>query len=88
MKILKGYVRNRTRSERCIVEYYIVEEAIEFCLKYLSGATTISIPIDSIDVNLTNRGLSGVVCTINLEQHDQARRTVLQNVEGVQPYIE
>ena len=29
MKILKGYVRNWPRPEGCIVEYYIVKEAIE-----------------------------------------------------------
>lgn len=30
MKVFKGYVRNRNRSEGCITECYIVEEAIEF----------------------------------------------------------
>ena len=51
MKILKDYIRNRTWPEGCIVECYIVEEAIAFCLEYLLGAITISIPKDSIDVN-------------------------------------
>ena len=78
MKILKGYVRNRTRPEGSIIECYIVEEAIEFCSEYLSGVTTIGLPKDSIDVNQTNRGLSGaVVCIINREQRDQAHRTIL-----------
>ena len=88
MKILKGYVKNQTRIEGCIVECYIFKAAIEFCSEYLSGATTIGIPRDNNDVNQTNRGLSGVVVyTINCEQHIQAHRTMLQNVEGVQPYI-
>ena len=56
MKILKGYVRNRTRPKGCIVECYIVEEAIQFYSEYLSGATTICILRDNIDVNQTNRG--------------------------------
>ena len=87
IKILKGYVRNRTLPEGYIVQCYIVEEAIEFCPEYLLGATPIGIPRDSIDVNQSNRGLSGAVrCTINRVQCDQAHRTVLQNVEGVQPY--
>ena len=64
MKILKGSVRNRTRLEGCIVECYIVEEAIEFGLEYLSGVTTIGIRRDNIDVDQTNRGLSGVVVVI------------------------
>ena len=68
VKILKVYVRNWTQPEGCIVECYIVEEAIKFCSEYLSGATTIGILRDSIDVNQTNRGLNGVVvCTINRE---------------------
>ena len=35
MKVLKGYVRNRNHPKGCIVEYYIAEEAIEFCTEYL-----------------------------------------------------
>ncbi|CAL9018480.1 unnamed protein product, partial [Prunus brigantina] len=31
MKVLKGYVQNRTRPEGCIAERYIAEEAVEFC---------------------------------------------------------
>ncbi|CAL8163867.1 unnamed protein product [Prunus armeniaca] len=31
MKVLKGYVHNRTRLEGCIAERYIAEEAVEFC---------------------------------------------------------
>ena len=78
MKILKGYVRNWTRLEGYIDECYIIEEAIEFCSKHLSGTTTIDIIRDSIDMNLTNRGLNRVVvCTFNCEQRDQVHRNVL-----------
>ena len=31
MRVLKGYVRNRTRPEGCIIECYIAKEAVEFC---------------------------------------------------------
>ena len=51
MKILKGYVRNQTLPEGCIVECYIVEEGIEFYSEYLSGVTIIGLSRDSIDVN-------------------------------------
>ncbi|KAL5537494.1 hypothetical protein UlMin_045683 [Ulmus minor] len=44
MKILKGYVRNRHKPEGCIIECYIVEEAVEFCSEYLANARTIGIP--------------------------------------------
>ena len=32
---LKGYVRNWHRPKGCIIECYIVEEAVEFCSEYL-----------------------------------------------------
>ena len=44
MKVLKSYVRNHNRPERCIVECYIAEEALEFCIEYLSGRDAIVIP--------------------------------------------
>ena len=44
-KILKGYVRNRNRPEGCIIEYYIYEEAIEFCNEYLSNVKAIGLPM-------------------------------------------
>ena len=53
MKILKGYVRNRRCPKGCIVESYIVEEAVEFCTEYLQDCEAIGLPInrllDSID---------------------------------------
>ncbi|KAI5355029.1 hypothetical protein L3X38_007924 [Prunus dulcis] len=36
MKVLKGYVQNRTHPEGCIAERYIAEEAVEFCTQHLS----------------------------------------------------
>ena len=37
MKVLKGYVKIRSRPEGYIAERYIVEEAVEFCTDYLSN---------------------------------------------------
>jgi len=34
MKILKGYVKNRSRPEGCIAERYLVKEAVEFCNEF------------------------------------------------------
>ncbi|KAL6315174.1 hypothetical protein AAG906_037406 [Vitis piasezkii] len=47
MKVLKGYVQNCNRPEGCIVECYIAEEAIEFCIEYLSNIDAIGIPISA-----------------------------------------
>lgn len=44
MKIIKGYVCKRYRFEMCIAECYIVEEALEFCVEYLSNMQTIGNP--------------------------------------------
>ncbi|KAI5348822.1 hypothetical protein L3X38_001709 [Prunus dulcis] len=44
MKVLKGYVQNRTRPEGCIAERYIAEEAVEFCTQHLSDVSTIGVP--------------------------------------------
>ncbi|KAI5350066.1 hypothetical protein L3X38_002957 [Prunus dulcis] len=42
MKVLNGYVQNRTRPEGCIAEWYIAEEAVEFFTKHLSNSCLIS----------------------------------------------
>ncbi|KAI5351433.1 hypothetical protein L3X38_004324 [Prunus dulcis] len=44
MKVLKGYVQNRTRPEGCIAERYIAEEALEFCTQHLSDVSTVGVP--------------------------------------------
>ena len=44
MKVLKGYVHNHNWPEGCVAECYLVEEAVEFCTKYLSGTHAIGIP--------------------------------------------
>lgn len=60
MKILKGYVKNRSRPEGCIVERYIVEEAIEFHPEYLSNVESIELPNTSHTLErITGKGLLG-----------------------------
>ncbi|KAI5317330.1 hypothetical protein L3X38_037037 [Prunus dulcis] len=44
MKVLKGYVQNRTRPEGCIAERYIAEEDVEFCTQHLSDVSTVGVP--------------------------------------------
>ncbi|KAL5825999.1 hypothetical protein ACOSQ3_017835 [Xanthoceras sorbifolium] len=48
MKVLKGYVKNRTRPEGCIAERYLSEEYTLFCSKYFKQASEI---IDEIKCN-------------------------------------
>ena len=44
MKILIGYSKNLHRLKASIVERYIVEEAIEFCSKYIEKAKPVGLP--------------------------------------------
>ena len=41
MNTLKDYVRNRYHLEGCIVESYIAEKALAFCVEYLSNCDVI-----------------------------------------------
>ena len=89
MKVLKGYVRNRNRSEGCIAECYIVEEAIEFCTEYLSNVDAIGIPISAnIDQKVGAPIPGGQVVTIDSNLWLHAHHYVLENTTIVQPYIE
>ena len=51
MKVLKTYVRNRNRPEGCMVENYIVEEAIEFCSEFIAGVSSIGLNSSVIKKN-------------------------------------
>ena len=90
MKVLKSYVRNRTQSEGCIVEAQICEEALEFCLKFLSGLDPIGLgSLNSMEDRHSDRPLSiGTYVRPDVQQLKQAHLHVLQNTEEVHPYIE
>jgi len=47
MEILKGYVKNHYRPEASMIERYIAEESIKFCLEYMSKANPIGLPTNS-----------------------------------------
>ncbi|KAI5317472.1 hypothetical protein L3X38_037179 [Prunus dulcis] len=87
MKVLKGYVQNRTRPEGCIAERYIAEEEVEFCTQHLSDVSTVGVP--SSQKMGVSKPLSG--CTVSVVDQDllnEAHLYVLENTEEVLPYIE
>ena len=88
MKILKGYVKNRSRPEGCIVERYIVEEAIEFCTGYLSSLEySVGLPRPRHDGNIT-KGLSGSkIVMVSRKELEQAHLYVLHNDSEVDSYV-
>ncbi|KAL0556439.1 hypothetical protein IC582_004953 [Cucumis melo] len=93
MKVIKNSVRNRYRSEGCIAESYLIEEAIEFCSDFLSGVDPVRLGTrksqDHLDTSNIGRPLSMVV-PFKPEQEllRQAHRYVLENTIDVQPYME
>ena len=90
MRVLKGYVRNRTRPEGCIAECYIAEEAVEFCSEYLSNIDTIGIPASMKNEWKYEKPLPGgrAINIHDFKLVEKAHHYVLQNIAIVQPYIE
>ena len=90
MRVLKGYVRNRTRPEGCIAECYIAEEAVEFCSEYLSTIDTIGILASMKNEWKYGKPLPGgrAINIHDFKLVEQAHHYVLQNIAIVQPYIE
>ncbi|CAL8991955.1 unnamed protein product, partial [Prunus brigantina] len=78
MKVLKGYVQNRTRPEGCIAERYIAEEAVEFCTEHLSDVSTVGVP--SSQKMGVSKPLSG--CTVQSELEED-NHGVSENLSGV-----
>ena len=85
MKILKGYVRNWHKPEGCIIECYIVEEAVEFCSEYLANARTIGVP-KGIEERIESRSGFKVIST-DYKTLCEAHYYVLQNTTVVDPYM-
>ena len=89
MKILKGYVKNRSRPEGCIAERYVVEEAIELCTEYLANVESIGLPNTShTSERITGKGLVGKkLVTISKTKLEQVQLYVLHNDDEVEPYV-
>ncbi|CAL8137235.1 unnamed protein product [Prunus armeniaca] len=86
MKVLKGYVQNLNHPEGCIAEWYIAEEAVEFCTKHLSNVSTVG--VSSSQKMGLSKPLSS--CTMSLVDQDlliQAHLYVLDNTEEVQSQL-
>ncbi|KAL0556471.1 hypothetical protein IC582_004985 [Cucumis melo] len=93
MKVIKNSVRNRYHPEGCIIESYLLEEAIEFCSDFLSGVDLVGLGTcksqDDLDTSNIGRLLSmGVPFKPEQEILRQAHRYVLENIIDVQPYME
>ena len=89
MGVLKSYVRNRAKPEGSIIEGYTTEEAIEFCVNYMSDADPIGVPASRHEGRLSGVGTIGRK-RIRPDQasYAQAHYAVLQHMAEVGPYFE
>ncbi|CAM8978353.1 unnamed protein product [Rhodiola kirilowii] len=89
MKILKTYVRNRHRPEGCIVEGYIIEEAVEFCTNFLGNIAAVGIPRPRHFDRFNGKGTSGQKFkTPSFDELTKAHFYVLQHIPDITPFIE
>ena len=88
---LKRVYQESTSSESIyssIVERYIAEEAIEFCLEYIEKAKPVGLPESRHDKIVGGKGSKGLhVITPSVEDLQQAHLYVLNNNNEVLPYI-
>ncbi|KAL4038655.1 hypothetical protein IC575_002278 [Cucumis melo] len=93
MKVIKNSVRNRYRQEGCIVESYLIEEAMEFCYDFISGVDPNGLRThksqDYLDTSNIGRPLS-IRVPFKPEQEllHQAHRYVLENTIDVSTELE
>lgn len=93
MKVLKGYVKNRSKPEGCIAEKYLAEECSRFCSGYMKQAAEIGV-IHNRNEDFENKTIqegrpisSGKSKTMTSDMLEIAHRTVLLNSAEVEPYI-
>lgn len=88
MKFFKGYTKNHHRPEASIVERHITKENIDFCINYLSEASSIRILESRHDECYDGRCIQGLnVKTFGREVILKAYLYILNNLSEVQPYL-
>ncbi len=89
MGILKSYVRNRAKPEGSIIEGYTTEEAIEFCIDYMSETDPTGVPTSRHEGRLAGVSTTGRKRIVpDQASYAQAHFTVLQHMAEVTPYFE
>src|ERR1043165_7210531 len=88
MKILKGYVKNRSRPEGYIVERYILEEAVEFCTEFLSNVQSIGLPKSHFfEIKEGKKLIGNEIVTVSRDERDQVHLYALHNDNEVEPFV-
>ena len=88
MKVLKGYSKNLHRPEVSIIEKYIAEKTIEFCLEYIEKEKLVGLPESRHEKRMGGKSSRGLhVITPSLEELQQAHLYMLNNNNEVLSYI-
>ena len=88
MKIFKGYTKNHHRPEASVIESYIIEEAVEFCLSYLSETKSIEISKSRHADIFGGRGTQDInIKSMARDVVLEAHFYILNNLSEVEPYI-
>ncbi|XP_010507376.1 PREDICTED: uncharacterized protein LOC104783990 [Camelina sativa] len=94
MKVLKDYVRNPARPERCIVESYLAEECMSFCSDFLKTTTNVE-EKEERNTEYENHSIlegrpisAGTSFTLTDMDRKIAHLAVIQNMAMVEPYID
>lgn len=84
MKIFKGYTENHHYLEALIVERYVTEEAVEFCLNYLLEEHYIWIPKSHHDGRYKGRGTQDLnVKSMTQDEVLQVHLYIFNNIDEV-----
>jgi hypothetical protein len=88
MGILKHYVRNRACPEGSIIEGYVTEEVIEFCLDYMERLELVGVPRSVHEGKLTSVGTSGrAKFRPTSTEYNHAHFSVMNHMEEITPYM-
>ena len=89
LKTLKGYVRNRARSEASMAEGYAIDEAFGFCIEYMQSYMHTSRRIwdDKDDPTMNDEILEGVgrQMTLTPKIREWIHEFVVNNVAPLEP---
>jgi hypothetical protein len=94
-RIVKRYIRNRSRPEGSIIQGYAAEECVEFCTDYMADQKPIGVPVSRNTGRLDGKGGLGranlPVYAVNKrrsDDYDRAHFVVLQHLSIIRPYID
>lgn len=89
MRILKGIVKNLARPEVSIIQQFVCEEVVTWCIKYIGNTKEIRVPKSQHHDWLQDKGtFDGKDKTMdNLVLMHMEKLYLLKNLSEVHPYL-